>query len=628
MDFFSAQDKARSTTRKLVGLYILAVTALIISVYFIIIFSFLFAGLSGTASLWYPDIFIGVSLFTLIIISIGTFYRIYQLRSGGSAVARMLGGRKVDSTTKDPDERRLVNVVEEMSIASGIPVPEIYILDKETTINAFAAGYSIRDAAVGVTKGTLSHLTRDELQGVIAHEFSHIFNGDMRINIRLIGILNGILLIHLLGMMIMRSGYYSSFTRGKNNKNTGGIIVFGFLVMGVGYIGFLFGRIIQSAISRQREYLADAAAVQFTRNPDGISGALHKISASFDKPTLNDPHAMEVSHLFFSNSFKSGLDSLFATHPPLQKRIKAIGALPNVRKKTPLDEPNKKRKAKNQEGIGDLLRPELILASIGTISSRDLTEASNILKSIPEHVRAAVYDTQQAQALVYSLLISDDPNVESTQLEVIKTLGGTDMDYNVFHLRPHLRHLKPTWHLPIVELSIPALRKMGGNQYTIFSKVITALIEADKKLSLFEFALQKIVTHHLESEFSKIVEPKIIHTSIQSVAESATIILKRIALESDSKTEFAFEAGWEHFMKLDSELNKIDFKEKDIYTFQEIDEALETFSHSTGELKRHLLASVLHTISADGEITKNEVEWVRAIAAAIDCPIPVLALTS
>lgn len=624
MDFFSAQDKARATTRKLVILYIFAIAALIVSVYFIIVFSFLFSGLAYSTSLWFPEVFFWVSIFTLVIISIGTFYRIYQLRSGGSAVARMLGGRRVDSNTTNPDERRLINVVEEMSIASGIPVPEIYILDKESTINAFAAGYTIRDAAVGVTKGTLTQLTRDELQGVIAHEFSHIFNGDMKINIRLIGILNGILLIHLLGMMIMRSGFYTNVGRGRNSKNTGGIMIFGFLVMGVGYIGFLFGRMIQSAVSRQREYLADAAAVQFTRNPDGISGALHKISASFEKPTLNDPHAMEVSHLFFSNSFKSGLDSLFATHPPIKKRIKAIGALPTVHRKS-AEEPERKTPKKKQEGIGSLLRPELILAAIGTISSRDLTEASNILKSIPEHIRAAVYDTDQAQALVFSLLLSDDSKVEQEQLSIIKNRGGKELDYNVFHMRPHLKHLKETWHLPIVELSIPALRKMGEEQFNTFKQIMSDLVEADNELSLFEFALQKIVTHQLESEYSKIVEPTIIHTSIKTVVEPANILLRKIAEESDSKTELAFNAGWQHFTELDKSISPV--AENKAYSFQDIDEALEAFAQASGEVKKHLLAAVLHTISADGEITKNEVEWVRAIASAIDCPLPVLALS-
>src|SRR5690606_28971990 len=244
-------------------------------------------------------------------------------RQGGSVVAGLLGGLPVNPATDDPDERRLVNVVEEMAIASGVPVPAIYVLPGEESINAFAAGYGVHDAAVAVTRGALKHLTRDELQGVIAHEFSHILNGDMRLNIRLIGLLHGLLLLALIGRVLLRSGGRS---RGRRKEKGGSVQValIGLGLVLLGYIGVFFGKLIKAAASRQREYLADAAAVQFTRNPEGIAGALKKIGALGAGSRIVHPRAEELSHLYFASGLRSSFAGLFATHPPLVERIRRI----------------------------------------------------------------------------------------------------------------------------------------------------------------------------------------------------------------------------------------------------------------------------------------------------------------
>ncbi|MFO7845867.1 MAG: M48 family metallopeptidase, partial [Balneolaceae bacterium] len=355
MDFFEAQDRAKQATWKLLGMYTAAVVLIILSIYVVSLLLLGYAG-GGIPSPWQPGLFFFVTGVTLILIISGTLFRIAQLRKGGSAVAEMLGGRKLDSSTSNPAERQLINIVEEMSIASGIPVPEIYLLDNEENINAFAAGLSTDDAAVGVTRGCLEQLNRDELQGVIAHEFSHIFNGDMRLNIRLIGILNGILLLHIMGMILLRSTMFSGGRRRSSNNDSGKAVVI-MLVLGIaliiiGYIGMLFGRMIQAAVSRQREYLADAAAVQYTRNPDGIAGALEKIGRIKKGGEISDGHSMELSHLFFASSFSSALDRLFATHPPLDQRIEAIRPgtdKEQIRKKERIDKRLRKDRVERQE---------------------------------------------------------------------------------------------------------------------------------------------------------------------------------------------------------------------------------------------------------------------------------------
>lgn len=626
MDFFSAQDRTRSTTRKLIFIYILAIIALDISIYFVTLFIFGVTGDTEIPSLWIPELFIGVSFVTFLVIAIGTITRVYQLKKGGSAVAEMLGGRKVSMSSTDFNEQRLINVVEEMSIAAGIAVPDIYILDQEPSINAFAAGYSTRDAAIGVTRGTLEQLNRDELQGVIAHEFSHIFNGDMRINIRLIGILNGILLIHLMGLMIMRSGAYSRIGSSGKNKNQGGIIIFGLALLAIGYIGMLFGRIIQSAVSRQREYLADAAAVQYTRNPDGLAGALHKIAHSAEKPTLNDAHAMEMSHLFFSSSFKSGLDTLFATHPPIDKRIAALGVALSqddvIRRSTARKQPTSQSGSPESEGDLDFMDPQWILAAMGTIDSQQISKAGTILDGIPQPVKQAIHEPLGAESLIFAMLLSGEIEIETDQIEQIKKLSGSETEFAVLSIKQHLHSIKPEWKLPIVEIAIPALKEMSESQFERFRKTISALISADGKVTLFEYALEKIITHQLEVVYSKKAESKITHTNLNRLGKEISLLISAIAHETTRNPEEAWNAAIQTLdHKPKDELNLVKQSE---CTFDAVDKALEEIGKSSGAVKKSFINAALHSIAQDGISSRNEMEWIRAMAAAIDSPLPLM----
>lgn len=623
MDFFKAQDQARKATRKLIVLYILAVIGLVFTLYAAVRLVFGFVLYMGP--FWNPELFMWVSAFTLLIIFAGTTGRIIQLRRGGAAVAEMIGGRLVNPSTKEPKERQLINVVEEMSIASGIPAPLVYILDHEQSINAFAAGYGTRDAAVGVTAGTLEHLNRDELQGVIAHEFSHIFNGDMRLNIRLIGILNGILLIHLMGMIFLRMTYYTNLR--SRNSDAGKailvIIILGVALVVIGYIGMLFARMIQSAVSRQREYLADAAAVQYTRNPEGIAGALMKISGTYIKPTINDPHAMEVGHMFFSNGFKTALDGLFATHPPIKKRIEAIGVVPVQKKRRMQDGPEKKSKkeALADSGPGGLFRPEIIIAAIGSMTSNDLDSARQLLDRLPEAIRDAAHNPLEAEALIYSLLLSDHERTRGIQLGHIRKNEGPEMDRAMWHLSPYIKYIKPEWHLSVVDIAIPSLKMMSKEQYGKFRENMETLIKADKVVTVFEFALEKVIVHNLDSHFDQKPEPAIMHKSLNEVSDEVSILLSALSYASDGNPMDSWNKALE---ALAGQLpEKMEIKEESECIIAGMNKALDALAQSTHEIKRLFLLAAVHAVSADGKLNIRELELLRAMSAAIDCPMPV-----
>ncbi len=639
MDFFEAQDRAKQATWKLLGMYTAAVVLIILSIYVVSLLLLGYAG-GGIPSPWQPGLFFFVTGVTLILIISGTLFRIAQLRKGGSAVAEMLGGRKLDSSTSNPAERQLINIVEEMSIASGIPVPEIYLLDNEENINAFAAGLSTDDAAVGVTRGCLEQLNRDELQGVIAHEFSHIFNGDMRLNIRLIGILNGILLLHIMGMILLRSTMFSGGRRRSSNNDSGKAVVI-MLVLGIaliiiGYIGMLFGRMIQAAVSRQREYLADAAAVQYTRNPDGIAGALEKIGRIKKGGEISDGHSMELSHLFFASSFSSALDRLFATHPPLDQRIEAIRPgtdKEQIRKKERIDKRLRKDRVERQESAstGERQSPagplsetlplqEILLGAIGTMDRSGVDAASVLIRQIPDELRDAAHEPFRAEALIYALLLAR--NEDSTKKlpdwcsEIIEPAMGDEIETLLHQLSNAPAHV----HLPLAEISIPALRQMSESQYGTFRQNLKAMVEQDDEITLFEFALEKLVEHRLDAHFDKEETLKIRHHNLKPLGRELSVVLSSLAHTSDTKPEEAWKAGLQVLDNAAPENSKLLSSEQ--ASLSELDKALTEFAQSANPVKRYLMKAMVHCVMADDHLSKKELNLLRAIAESIGTPIP------
>jgi Zn-dependent protease with chaperone function len=432
MDFFEHQDKARKNTKVLVVYFVIAVVCIIASVYLACLLIFF-----GTQSqqhpgapipefvLWDPQLFLTVVIGTLVIVIFGSLYKTAALAKGGSAVAEALGGRLLSPNTTHPDERKLCNVVEEMAIASGVPVPKIYVLDNEKGINAFAAGHALGDAAIGVTLGCMTLLSRDELQGVIAHEFSHILNGDMRLNLRLMGVIFGILCLTVIGRVLI-------YSRGGRDRNP--LMLVGLALIVIGAIGVFFGRLIQAALSRQREFLADASAVQFTRNPEGLSGALQKIGSAGSK--VESAHAGEVSHMFFGNGLgKSFLGSL-ATHPPLEERIRIIdpswgGKFKKIStKRKSSRKPAKPTSSRSPfptiPGIpgasnGDsgfatnAVLMGAVLPNLGNPTPLHLRYAQELRSSFSEKVQSAAHEPLDATALVYAMLCAPNNSQNLTR---------------------------------------------------------------------------------------------------------------------------------------------------------------------------------------------------------------------
>ena len=485
MNFFQAQDRARSNTAKLILLFSIAVIGIVFLTNVLLLGFVTFSqSVDGSFSLselpnyfeW--DVFAVTAVGVCVLILLGSLYKIQLLSKGGSVVAEMLGGQKVSQNTTDTNERQLLNVVEEMAIASGMPIPKVYVLD-ESSINAFAAGTTPATAVIGVTKGTIQLLTRDELQGVIAHEFSHIFNGDMRLNIRLIGVLHGILLIGIIGYTIVRSLGRSRYSR-RSSKGGGGIAAVAALGVGlmvIGYTGTFFGKWIKAVVSRQREYLADASAIQFTRNKSSIAGALKKIGGLSQHAYLDAPGAEEYSHAYFANGINGFWQSLFATHPPLDKRIKAIDSSWNGQYIIPepqvvADDAESVEKTANAKNpLVDVMIPAIILSSaeqaisqVGTLNESNLEYVQQLITALPDDLRSASQDAYSARAVVYALLIRYQKNKEQAW-----QLLGKHADVGVpaltKELYTHVINLDEKFKLPLLELSINALRDLSSSQY-------------------------------------------------------------------------------------------------------------------------------------------------------------------
>jgi Zn-dependent protease with chaperone function len=628
MDFFTQQEKTRKKTGLLVFFFVTAVALIIAALYAVIVAILMYN--KTVRDPFQPELLLAVAGGTLLIVIGGSLFRISRLRRGGAAVAEMLGARAVSLDTRELKEKQLLNVVEEMAIASGVTMPDVYILDEEG-INAFAAGWGTADAAVCVTKGCLDFLTRDELQGVIAHEFSHVLNGDMRLNIRLMGIIFGLLVIAQIGFFVLRGSPRARVRvgSGKGRSGSGAAMIFliAFALMVIGYIGVFFGNLILAAVSRSREFLADASAVQFTRNPAGISGALKKIGGLSAGSRIRHPNAAQASHMFFSSGRSSFFSGLFATHPPLGKRISAIdpsfdGIFTAVDTPSAVEEEQAAQKPQHGKtaAAGPLrIDPALLLATVGAAGSHHVGHAAGLARSIPNGLRLAMMDRNGAQAAVFALLLSKNPAVRKGQLETVgrcAPLVAPRMEELEQHIAPLGRNLYP----PVASLAINALKNMTREQYGIFTEALKRLIEADSRVDLFEYMLQRMVRRTLEPRFSGNATPGPATGSIKPVAAACASVFSTLAWES---AESPPDAG-NLFGKAAASFKGIapEIVPKEQCTLTALDGALERLDRLTPPLKKQVLSACLAIVSHDGVVTVNEAEYVRAIADALECPIP------
>ena len=525
MDFFGRQDIARKNSKILIFYYSIAVLAIssLIGLTLLFIKSWLLKSENIRhlqVDFFDPKLFLMGAGPVLILILLASFFKSLALSKGGGAmVAKSLGGREVDRSTNNHKERVLVNVIEEMSIASGVPVPSIFILDQEDDINAFAAGYTPSDAAIGVTNGCLNILNRDELQGVIAHEFSHILNGDMRLNIRMISVLFGILVLTLIGYFTLRLLPSGSSRRSSSKEGGGGglaiILVIALAMMIFGFIGQITAKLIKAAVSRQREFLADASAVQFTRNPAGISGALKKIGGGVGS-TISHHRAEEASHMFFGSCFKKKFINIFATHPPLEDRIRAIdgtfeGFISSRNQNFSQSHFGQTESMVSPLSGGQSISIENqkqeyglnVLDQMGQICDEQMYVARGILSSINNSIINAVRDRDGAKVIAGFLLLSSDESTRERQTVIIKDFVGPIFDDLQAHIEEILESPSAT-KIAIMDLCLPSLRSCSENEYDQFCNYIDMLILADDQIDLFEFMIQRIIKRHLDKYFGRV----------------------------------------------------------------------------------------------------------------------------
>ena len=635
MNFFEHQDQTRRLTRVLILLFIIGIAGIVVSVYAAVSAIFFYGEAQPTAGGFaWLDLhrFLWVGLATLGLILGASLLKILSLRGGGSCVAESLGGRLVDPSTNDPDERRLQNVVEEMAIAAGVPVPVVYIMDDEPGINAFAAGYTQDDAVIGVTRGCLEKLDRDELQGVVAHEFSHILNGDMRLNIHLIGLISGILVLTVLGRIIMQT------TRVGRGRGKGGsaIVMMGLALVVIGFIGTLVSRLIQSAVSRQREYLSDASAVQFTRNPSGIAGALKKIGGFATGSAISSPRAVEAGHMFFGNAGSA----LFSTHPPIEKRIRRLdpsfhadvaaasaGSRGSTRKAPPGASSMQAVVAGEAAGSGrssplQYPSPGAIMGSIGTVQPENISFSAEVLAAIPRDVREDLQDPFGASCVIRALLLDADPAEKESQLAALESAASREILERTVRLSQSIARIAPEVKLPLLDLAIPALRRMSPEQYKRFKAHVTILVEADKRISLFEFAVWQIVTHRLDVAFHP-RERKEKYKSIEPLKKDAATILSRLAVAGHANPDEAagaFHAAVKQLRIAGESAAALEFAGET--GLPDVGRAIDRFAQARPGVKRVLLDACAHCVLYDQMVTVSEGELFRAVAYALDLPVP------
>ena len=646
MNFFESQEQSRKHTFQLVLLFTLAVVALIIltNLLVMVVFGFIDSQqIEGAETLiqsidW--QTFLAVSAGVGAVVLVGSLYKIMALSAGGKVVAEGLGGQLIPQNTDDLKRRKLLNVVQEMAIASGTPAPPVYVLADEAGINAFAAGFSPRDAVIGVTQGTIDHLSREQLQGVIAHEFSHIFNGDMRLNIRLMGALNGILILGIAGYYLLYSASFSRRGR-SNDKSATAILALAIGLMVIGFAGTFFGGLIKSAVSRQREYLADASAVQFTRNPDGIAGALKRIGGLEFGSKVENPGAAEVSHAFFAQGVSGFMQSLSATHPPLAKRILRIDPQWDGKFDTS-DKTDSPRDQKEPAEKETMTRDELAqkvaavvtgaaivdvanaIDQIGNPKQETIHYARTLIAELPLAIKEAARDPYGARAIIYSLVLDSGREFRERQLGYLQDNADPDVLALTSKLIAQMDGLDIKFRLPLIDIVIPALKQLSLDQYQVFRDNLIALIEIDSRVDLREWSLQKILFNHLDEHFFKPASPARRFSDLGQLEREAALLLSVMAHagQKDPKdTQAAFDAAAESLG-----INRLQLLPKTEISLSELNRSLQRLAGLQPRDKPSLLMACAVGVVYDEIISPLEIELLRAFSSALDCPLPPIIL--
>ena len=630
MNFFERQDQARRHSKRLILLFALAVLAIVLAVNFIVLLvggGFSESTLPGAR--WAAVV--AVTVGTLAVIGIASMFRIASLRTGGAAVAQQMGGTPVPEDTHDVHYRRLRNVVEEIAIASGVSVPRIFVLEDEAGINAFAAGYATSDAAVAVTRGALEKLNRDELQGVIAHEFSHVLNGDMRLNIRLMGVLFGILVLGIVGRKVLLHGRFGSDSKGALPVMA---VALGLVV--VGSIGMFFGRMIKAGVSRQREFLADSSAVQFTRQTKGLAGALKKIAGVSEGSKLASRDTEEVAHMLFGDGV--GYSSLFATHPPLVARIQALdpsfkpAALVDLAARWQMHPPSgldeDQALGLDSRSLAPLpgdraeiiVTPPAVVAQVGAPQSNDYARAGALVDAIPDVLKRASHERDEVVPLLYGLLMAPPGKVRDAQQYELSARQDERVSRQALDYADRLADLPRILCLPLAAMAMPALRRRPRPELEKFMDGCFALTHADGQVSLFEYSLGRLLRVQVHDALDPARTWVAGDRRLASCSDQAITLMALLAQAGHNEPGAAMRAYLAGLSLVFPRANAPYRPPTD--PMRAMDEAWPVLDQVEPRGKELLIEGLVAAVSHDGRICVAEAELLRVVCASLHCPLP------
>lgn len=625
MDFFDAQDRARRSTRWLVVAYVVATLLIIAGVTVLVGASLYMVGDVRTPPP--PSVLVATAVLAALLIGGATLYKTATLAAGGARVAVGMGGTLVPSDVQDPLRRRLRNVVEEMAIASGIPAPDIYVLESEPGINAFAAGRTTGDAAIAVTRGALEILDRDELQGVIAHEFSHVLNGDMRINLRMIGVLYGIMVLYMIGRMILRSGSHGRLITSRRNRNAPVVLLIGAGLTLLGSLGVFFARLIKAGVSRQREMLADASAVQFTRQAEGLANALKKIGGFAGHSWFRAADPEEVSHMLFARGSRR-LASLFATHPPLTSRIRALD--PSFRAEDyPKVEPRQPVPA--DEGSHTGLSPALvaggpageIAAAVANPRAEHIELAQRLREAIPILLYDAAHSLEESLLLTVAVALHREPRCRDRQLAMVGEQLGPERAARVRRYDEELRELGREYYLPLLDITFPALRRRPAAQLEFLLGLLQRLVEIDDRIDLQEYCFMRIVSSSLGLDGAARDRAGNVRAT-RTDARDAAVMLLDLAARQGGAADTAAQALATGLEKLGLRAGGPVPQTDGSPTIEALDRGLGVLRQLRAGDRKRLVEALTATILADERLMPAEAALLRAVCATLDCPLPPL----
>jgi Zn-dependent protease with chaperone function len=658
MDFFEQQDLARRKTGQLIFLFFIGVCATLIAVNIVCFIGYwvfyqptvvnhsleqsqlpsVFQNLlngqniqltekqSGFLRVWQDwwgsNLNWQISLGVLGAVVIGTAFRYFELAGGGHKVAQWAGATLVDMSTRDPQKKQLINLCEEMSIAAGMPVPELYVMEQEHGINAFVAGYESDEAVLVVTKGALENLSRDQLQGVIGHEYSHILNGDMRINVRLMSFLAGLVMIGQIGRFLIDSNVigHRSYRSSRNNGKAGIVLIgVGLVLAAVGYIGVLIGRMIKAAVSRQREFLADASSVQFTRNPDGLAGALYNIKEHQEGSQLRHRHAEDMSHFCFGETV--ALSDKLATHPPVNERIKRINPhfIAKERSRRRQEEPAEQSVQRHApQAFETAMAAATLTAMVGQVTPDHVQYAQNLYQNIPEQLKNWVHQSNGARAYIYCQIMLGSGDQQQDILNVIKKEDASSVEM-LRGMWSYCQKLDPQLRLPIIELIIPTLKRMSEPDRLILMDRLDKLIALDGRIDFIEWVTIAMVKLRLKPKNGQFRQK--LSSKMESFEASIKVVLEVFVSLSPDSLKAA-----ETYKQIGKQLG---FAVNEASTlgevgFDRLDGALHQLDGISFIWRKVILQGCADIIESDGKVAFQEYEALRVVAECLDSPLPLL----